>query len=387
MAIKSQQPGQGFKHPGKGFALLFFRMEFRPLIFSQDHLSVQPFKIDLPTTGTFMNSTNTLFISFVLGILLIIAGTFGYVLIEGWPWLDALYMTMITLSTVGYGEVHTVSSAGRIYTIFLVFFGVGFTLFVAGAVMQFVVDGRLRVFLGRRRLDHQISQLRHHYIVCGYGRIGRVLCKKLRRKTIDIVVIEKDAELIPTMEEDGVLYLSGNAAEEAILQKAGIQHAKMLVSVLATDTDNVFLVLTARQLNPNLYIIARAGREESVLKLQAAGANKVESPYYMGAARMANSILRPTVTDFLDSAFAHKRKDIQMEELPVSASSSLVNLMLKDSGIRPSYNCIIIAIKTAKGEMVFNPSFENTINDGDTLIAVGEVENLDRLAKTLCPKK
>lgn len=330
-----------------------------------------------------MNSTRTLFISFGVGLLLIIAGTSGYVVIEGWSWLDALYMTMITLSTVGYGEVHTVSHVGRIFTILLVFFGVGFTLFLAGAVMQFVVDGRLRVFLGRRRLDQKIGRLRDHYIICGYGRIGRVLCKKLRRKPIKMVVIEMNPEMIPVMEEDGVLYITGNAADEAILENAGIEHAKMLVSVLATDTDNVFLVLTARQLNPDLYIIARASQEESVSKLMAAGANKVESPYNVGAARMANSILRPTVTDFLDLAFAYKRKDIQMEELPVSSSSALVNMMLKDSGIRANYNCIIIAIKASDGDMTFNPSFESVIKSGDTLIAVGEVENLDHLEKAL----
>lgn len=330
-----------------------------------------------------MNSTRTLFISFGIGLFLIIAGTTGYVLIEGWSWLDALYMTMITLSTVGYGEVHSVSHIGRIYTIFLVFFGVGFTLFLAGAVMQFVVDGRLRIFLGRRRLDQQISRLRDHYIICGYGRIGRVLCNKLRRKPIRMVIIEMNPELIPVMEADGILYLTGNAADETTLRKAGIEHAKMLVSVLATDTDNVFLVLTARQLNPDLYIIARAGREESISKLMAAGANKVESPYNVGATRMANSILRPTVTDFLDLAFTYQRKDIQMEELPVSSSSALVNVMLKDSGIRANYNCIIIAIKGADGRMTFNPSFETVIKSGDTLIAVGEVDNLDNLAKTL----
>jgi voltage-gated potassium channel len=334
-----------------------------------------------------MNSTRTLFISFGVGLFLIIAGTSGYVVIEGWSWLDALYMTMITLSTVGYGEVHDVSRVGRIFTIFLVFFGVGFTLFLAGAVMQFVVDGRLRVFLGRRRLDQQIGRLRDHYIICGYGRIGRVLCKKLRRKPIKLVIIEMNPDLIPVMEEDGILYITGNAADEAVLRKAGIEHAKMLVSILATDTDNVFLVLTARQLNPDLYIIARASREESVSKLMAAGANKVESPYNVGAVRMANSILRPTVTDFLDLAFAYKRKDIQMEELPVSPSSALVDVMLKDSGIRANHNCIIIAIKASDGNMTFNPSFENIIKSGDTLIAVGEVENLDNLEKALGPRK
>lgn len=332
-----------------------------------------------------MDSTKKLFLAFVFGLLIIPCGTIGYVFIESWHWLDALYMTIITLSTVGYGEVHQVSTAGRIYTIFLVFFGVGYTLFVAGAVVQFMIEGRLQDILGRRRLDKQINRLKNHYIVCGYGRIGRVLCKKLRPKPMDLVVIEKNPDLVPVMEKDGVLYLSGNAADEALLKMAGIAHAKGLISALATDTDNVYLVLTARQLNKELFIIARAGQDESKSKLLAAGANKVESPYYVGAMRMAQSIMRPTVTDFLDLALAHRRKDIQMEEFPVSNTSPLAGVMLKDSGIRQKYDLIIIAMKSMDGTMEFNPSFETTIQAGETLIAVGESEDLGKLEKVLNP--
>ena len=184
---------------------------------------------------------------------------------------------------------------------------------------------------------------------------------------------------------DGILYISGDAADEACLIKAGIQRAEGLVAVLATDTDNVFLVLTARQLSPELKIIARAGLESSKNKLKAAGADSVDSPYEMGAASMAQRIIRPTVTSFLDLAFAHKRKDILMEEIPVSDLSKLVNLQLKDSGIRQDFNLIIIAIKKLDGGMLFNPSFEAAIMQGDTVIAVGEVENLQKLSKILNP--
>jgi voltage-gated potassium channel len=306
-------------------------------------------------------------------------------IIEDWNFLDALYMTVITISTVGYREVNQVGDVGRIFTILLVFIGVGFTMYVAAAVVQFMVEGRIRIILGRRRLDKKLDRLKNHNIVCGYGRIGRVLSKNLRSKPLDVVVVEKNPDLIRAMDEDGVLYVSGDAADEACLIKAGIQRAKGLVAVLATDTDNVFLVLTARQLAPDLKIIARAGQEAAKSKLKAAGADSVESPYEMGAASMAHRIIRPTVTNFLDLAFAHKRKDIQMEEIPVDSSSELTNLPLKDSGIRQNYNLIIIAIKKPDGSMLFNPSFETAIMPEDTVIAVGEAVNLQKLEKVLNP--
>jgi voltage-gated potassium channel len=202
---------------------------------------------------------------------------------------------------------------------------------------------------------------------------------------MDLVVIDKDPELIPVMENDGVLYVTGEAGDETNLIKAGILRAKGLIAVLATDTENVFLVLTARQLAPELFIIARASQEEAKSKLKAAGADTVESPYEMGAVSMAHRIVRPTVTSFLDFAFAHTRKDIQMEEIPVDASSSLVHVMLKDSGIRQNYNLIIIAIKKPDGSMMFNPSFEAVIQPEDTVIAVGEVDNLQKLERILNP--
>ena len=234
-------------------------------------------------------------------------------------------------------------------------------------------------------MDKKIDRLKNHYIVCGYGRIGRVLCHNLQRTHHDLVVVEKNPDLGRVMDEDGVLYVCGDAAEEANLLRAGIQRAKGLVAALATDTDNVFLVLSARQLAPKLNIIARASQQGVKQKLRAVGANSVESPYEMGAASMAQRIIRPTVTSFLDLAFAHTRKDILMEEIPVSENSDLTNIPLKDSGIRQDYNLIIIAIKKPDGTMMFNPSFEAAFRPEDTVIALGEEENLQKLAKILNP--
>jgi voltage-gated potassium channel len=333
-----------------------------------------------------MVGTRHLIFSLSILILIIAAGTIGYMMIEGWLFVDALYMTVITISTVGFKEVNQVGEGGRIFTMVLVFSGVGFTLYVAAAVVQFMVEGRIRIIMGRRRLNKKIDRLKNHYIVCGYGRIGRVLCRHLKRANIDVAVIEKDSGQIPVMDEDGVLYIVGEATDENSLIKAGIERAKAVIAALATDTDNVFLVLTARQLVPELLIMARASQETAKIKLRAAGANYVESPYEMGAVSMAHRIIRPTVTSFLDLAFAHKRKDIQMEEIPVSNASELVNVQLKDSGIRQNYNLIIIAIKKADGNMLFNPSFEAVIAPNDTVIAVGEVDNLQKLEWALNPK-
>jgi voltage-gated potassium channel len=332
-----------------------------------------------------MGSSKNVILSILLVFTTVIAGTAGYMVIEKWDLLDSLYMTVITIATVGYREVNPISRAGMVYTIILIFFGVSIAMFAAGAVIQFMVEGQLRIVLGRRRLDQKIRRLKDHYIICGYGRIGRVLCRKLKRKPLALVVIDNNPNLVPAMEEDGVLYLLGDASDEGILLKAGIQKAKGLVAVLGTDTDNVFLVLTARQLSKELFILARACQEKSEEKLKAAGADKVESPYETGATNFAQRILRPTVTSFMDLTFAHTRSPVQMEEIPVSAFSPMNNVMLKDSGIRQKYNLIIIAIKKADGEMLFNPSFESLISEGDTVIAVGENENLQALERELNP--
>jgi voltage-gated potassium channel len=332
-----------------------------------------------------MKSIRQLKLCVLLLLLIILIGVTGYMTIEHWGFLDALYMTVTTFTTVGYSEVHEVSDLGRMFTIFFIIIGVMYFLYIAGVIVQFMVEGQIRTILGRRSLDKKIDRLKNHYIVCGYGRIGKTLCTMLKRKAVDLVVIEKDQDLIPVMVEDKIFYISGDAGDESNLIKAGIQHAKGLIAVLATDTDNVFLVLTARQLNPDLYIMANASRNESKPKLLAAGANRVELPYDMGAVSMAQRIIRPTVTNFLDLAFAQKRKDIQMEEIPVGLSSKLVNVMLKDSGIRQQFNLIIIAIKKSDDSMLFNPSFEAVIESGDTVIAVGQEENLKKLEKILNP--
>jgi len=195
-------------------------------------------------------------------VFTVASGTIGFELIEGWGFMDALYMTVITMATVGYQEIRPLGEAGRIFNMILIFLGLGTTTYVAASVVRFMVEGRIRAIMGRRRLDRKIDRLKNHYLICGYGRIGRILCQTLLQKPVDLVVIEKSPDLIPVMEADRVLFLQGEATSEEILQRAGIERARCLVAVLGTDTDNVFLVLTARQLAPQLMIIALFRRSQ-----------------------------------------------------------------------------------------------------------------------------
>ena len=328
-----------------------------------------------------MDRTQYLFLTVLLAVLLIVLGTVGYMVIEGWPLMDALYMTGITLSTVGYGEVQPVSPPGRIFTLILIFLGVGFFLYVVGNVIQFLVEGRIRLILGRRKLDKHVSRLKDHYIVCGYGRMGRALCQFLARKGLDVVVIEQNPSLVPVMDEDGMLYVVGEASEESNLLKAGIERARVFMTVLGKDAANVFLILIAKRLNPDLFVVARANQNETIKTLYAAGANKVVSPFGIGARRMAHAVIRPTVIHFLELAFADETTDIHMEEFPVKASSSLVDKTVQESGIRQDLNLIILAVKKADGSMAFNPSATTRIEAEDTLIAVGEIRSLGKLEK------
>lgn len=312
-------------------------------------------------------------------------GITGYMLIEGWSFIDAAYMTAITLSTVGFLEVHEPSTPGRIFTIILIFTGGGYYLYLVGVIIKSVVEGEIKALLGRHRLDKKIKKLRNHYIVCGYGRIGRVLCNFIKEDARDIVVVDKTDKIIPTLEKDKMHYLIGDAADEDLLEKAGIQKAGFLVAALGTDTANVFLVLTARQLNPNIYIMARASSPGVRKKLLIAGANKVESPYDTGAVSMGLKLLRPTVSTFLDAALSRQSDAIQIEELFVPQLSPYTNMALKDSGIRQDFNLIIVGIKNTAGIMEFAPHFETLIQPGDTLIVMGKTPDLYAFENALKP--
>jgi len=324
-------------------------------------------------------------LSIALFLVLLAIGSWGYMAIEGWPFLDALYMTVITVATVGYGEVHRVSPTGRLFTLVLIFLGVGYFLYVVGNFIPFLVEGRIRHILGRRKLDRQINKLKGHYIICGYGRMGRALARFLIQRYLDVVVIEQNPARTSVMDEDGILYLVGSATDEILLMQAGIERARGLITVVGSDADNVFLVLLARQINPTIFILARAVQNSAKRTLTAAGASKVVSPYDLGARRMAHAILRPTVIEFLEMAFADDSMDVVVEEITVKPRSPVVRRTLYEAEIRPKFNVIIISVKKEDGKMVFNPDSQTLLEGNDTLVVVGSAANIKSLEKLLTP--
>jgi len=333
-----------------------------------------------------MNPVKDLKLSLLVLFLLVSLGTMGYMAIEGWRFLDALYMTIITLATVGFQEVHYLSDKGRVFTILLIIVGVTVLGYTVGKLAQIMFEGQFQRFLGRKKLEKSIEELRDHYIVCGYGRIGSLICKEFAAKPIPFVVVEHNPEVIEKLEEDNMLFLRGNATEDETLLKAGIKRAKGLVSVVTSDTENVYITLTARGLNPNLYILARSGEAGSEIKLERAGANKVVSPYHIGGSRMAQAILRPNVVDFIEIATKRGHIDLQMEEIFIPDQSPFVGKNLLDAGLRKDTGVIIVGIKKASGKMVFNPNSHSVIEARDTLIVLGQPQEITRLEKLLSGK-
>jgi voltage-gated potassium channel len=326
-----------------------------------------------------------LLLPLLIFVVLLLSGIVGYMVLEGWGLLDSLYMTIITLSTVGYGEVHNVGPGGRIFTVLLIIFGVSIITYIVSLVVETLVAGEIRSALGRRKVDKTIKSLKDHYIICGYGRIGSIICKGLSARSIPLVVIERDEQMREELEQDGILYLEGDATNEETLLEAGIESAKGLVSVVSLDAENLYICLTARGLNPRLYILTRAEDEVSEKKLLRAGANNVILPYMVGGRRMVQAIIRPTMSDFLESAIHDESTELNIEEVTVGAQSSLMGLTLIESGIRQNMDIIVIGIKQKDGTMIFNPSSQTKIESGDTLIAMGRNRDLETLRKALTP--
>lgn len=312
--------------------------------------------------------------SLIFIALVITVGSAGYMVIEGWNCLDSLYMTIITLASVGYKEVHDLSPNGRTFTIVLIIGGVGSVAYAVTTVAKIVLEGEIKQIFGREKLEKKIKELKNHYIVCGFGRMGKIICRELRGKNIKFVIVEKKLEN-PEVKED-TLIIEGDATKDEILKQAGIERAKGLISVLPSDAENLFVVLSARELNPDLFIVARAGEEGSEQKLIRAGADRVVSPYHIGGLRIAHTVLKPVVVDFIEFATKSGNIDLQMEEISIKESSKLVGLTLDECGIGRELGIIVVAIKKSTGDMKFNPTFRTSLKSGDTLIALGEVSKL-----------
>ncbi|MGM0645448.1 MAG: potassium channel family protein [Thermodesulfobacteriota bacterium] len=320
---------------------------------------------------------------FCVGVIALLCvfcyGMFIFMGLEGWGALDSFYQTVITLSTVGFEEVHEFSPRAKFHTSFLILAGVGSFAYIVGSFTQLIVEGQLRSLWEKRRMQHVIDALTDHFLICGYGRIGSVVAKELHREGFAVVVIDNNPEVIGELEQTGMYYIAGDATSDEILLKAGLKRAKAIIAALDADAENVYVTLTSKQMVPQVLVVARAANEQSIQRLEYAGADRVLTPHVFGGLRMAQLVVRPTVTDFLDLAMQGRHIDLQMEELEVSPGSWLVGKDLLHSEIRPRFNLIVIAIQKSDGSMHFNPQSDTSIDVRDTLVVVGSREDLDAL--------
>jgi voltage-gated potassium channel len=318
-----------------------------------------------------------LFYSVILLVGVVIVGTLGYHILEGWPWLDALYMTIITMGTVGYGETHPLDANGRIFTMFLIIASLGIAGYALTTVGTFIVEGELYQVIRGRRMDKRITNLSNHVILCGGGRVGRSVADECHKTRTPFVVIEQDeVALQHVLELDDIPYLQGDATQDEILLLAGIERAKGLIAALGEDKDNVFIVLSARSLNPRLRIVARATEEKNIGKLRKAGADEVVSPNVIGGLRMASVMLRPTVVNFLDQMLRVTGETLRVEEVHVDKVPGLVGKTLAGADIRQRYGMLVVALRSREGRHQFNPSGQTLLQSGDILIVMGTPEQI-----------
>ena len=316
-------------------------------------------------------------------VIVVDIGILGYHVIEGYGWLDALYMTVITLTTVGFHEVHPLSPRGQIFTIVLLMSGLGVVFYTLVAVVERVVEGEFQQFFGRRRMQKSIEALSAHYIVCGFGRIGEVICRELSSKPTPFVTIDNEEGRLHRAETAQYLVYQGDATEEKTLTAVGVTKARGLFATLSNDAANVFLTLTAKGLNPSLFVVARAESERSEPTLKRSGADVVISPYAMGGHRMAQAALRPAVVDIIDLATHYQSLELQMEEFPIPAGSWCCEQRLYDAEFHARPGIIVVAIKQSSGRMVFNPDPNEILHAGDSLIVLAEAKNLKMIEQHL----
>ncbi len=316
-------------------------------------------------------------------VLIFVLGTAGYMIVEEWDLFDSVYMMIITLATVGYGEVHPLSKAGRIITSVVILTGVGTFFYLAGAIVQLVIEGHIQNIFGRRWMRRAIEKMQGHTIVCGYGRIGSIVAREIMAEGHDVVVLERSQALVEDLERKGMAFISGDATKDDVLLAAGLSRAKALVSALTDEAANVYVTLTARQLNPDIYIVARSDSPDHSQRLSRAGANQVLFPHLYGGMRMAQSVLRPTVLGFMDLAMRGDIEDLQMEQLTISQDSPVAGKDLIHSQLRQRFNVIVIGIKKPDGKLLFNPQPQAVLESGDTLILVGGKQNLAAMQREL----
>ena len=323
-----------------------------------------------------------LLIAFSLLIIILLTGITGYHIIEGWGFLDSFYMTVISITTVGFREVYPLSSPGKAFTIILILVSLSIVTYFFYAFATILIEGHLLGIYGRMRMEKKINKLNGHYIICGFGRVGEHLCAQIE-DIVDFVVIEKEPERVKLAIDKGYFVVEGDATDEEVLINAGIKRAKGAVIAVFSDADSVYIILSARELNPNLYIVARVNDDKAERKLLAAGANKVISPYRIGGLRMANLLIRPNVVDFVELVFHRKSFSFQFTEILVENLDRLPSPVIRESGIRRDKGIFIVAIRKKTGETIYNPPANTTLEVGDLLMAMGEQKNLEELSELL----
>jgi len=319
--------------------------------------------------------------SMLIGIIAF--GTFGYYFFEHMPVFEAFYMTIITISTVGFSEIVPLTQVGRVITVIIIVLGISVGTYTIGIIVKWFVEGELHKIFWRLRVQKQIAELNNHYIICGFGRIGRTICGELYADNTEFVIIEQDVSAIEDIDKEKYLFLEMDATSEEALLKAGIMKARALVTAVNSDANNVFITLTAKGLRPDIFVLARASEEKNEEKLKKAGATRVVSPYMIGAKRMAQVLKRPTVVDFIDIAMMGSHLGLIMEEARLSTKSNLIGKSVIDSYLRRDYGVIIVAIKKMSGEMIFNPMPSETLEAGDVIVVIGKKEDLKRMSEVL----
>jgi voltage-gated potassium channel len=327
-------------------------------------------------------------ILFIAALLLavLIAGTIGFRLICGYPLFDAFYMTLITISTVGYQEVRPLTQAGRIFNSFVIFFGVTAMFFAVGAMTQTIIELELQNRFGERRKNRMIEHLKDHFVVCGFGRVGRNASCELQRAKVPLLVLDRNPQRVERASQMGMLARVADATRDDDLREAGVVRARGLIAALPGDAENLFIILSAKTLNPNLRVATRASEEEAGEKLRRAGADIVFAPYTLAGYRLAQAVMRPHVMQFLDLATKEVGLNLTMEQVRVEEGSELVAKRLADLA-RQELNVIVLALRTPDGRMVFNPPPSTEIAAGDFLIALGEQASLDRLEGLLAGER
>ena len=321
-------------------------------------------------------------LSALLVLAAIVYGTAGYMLIEGWGALDAYYMTLTTIATVGFGEIHPLSPVGRLFTTTLILGGTGTILYTFGVFAETVAEGRFGEYRRQQRMRRDIDELRDHFIVCGYGRVGNQIVHEFEEQRVPYVVIETNAEPLARLRREGRLLVEGDAASEDVLRTAGIARAKGLLAVVDSDERVVYITLAARALNPALYITARAGQPESARRLELAGANRVVSPYRMAGRLMAQLALRPAVVDVIET-MQHGAGSIGIEEIVVAEGCAARGRTLRAAGLLDAGVARLLALRRRDGTLHVNPAEDLTLDDGDLLVAMGSEAELGASAAKL----